>query len=96
MRRFHSITFAIGLALASVWSLSAWAVEPIEWMSRYTFMLAADDYGTSRLRFEYELAQHQQARIPHSDAVNSDLTREGHGFRQTSASVQKPQVALIC
>lgn len=83
MRMFRSITFALGMALAAIASFPTYAVE---FVSQTVYLSTITDFGVSQAKFGVELAQHRQAQVAHVDTVNSDLTREGHGFRQASAT----------
>lgn len=82
MRTFRTICLTLGMALASVCSVSAFAADGLGiHLQRFVEL----DYGCSAVKFTAELAQNRQAQTMYA-AVNSDLTREGHGFRQSSAA----------
>lgn len=82
MRTFRTICLTLGMALASVCSMSALAADSL---GIHLNQFAGQDYGVSAVKFTAELAQNRQAQTMFA-SVNSDLAREGHGFRQSSAA----------
>ena len=98
MRMFRSISYIIGLALAAIAAFPAYAVE---YVGHAIHLATVTDFGASRAKFDVELAHHRKTRTAHADVVNSDLTRDGHGFRQASALANfigepTPREVAIC
>ena len=82
MKIFRSMSFVLGMAIAGLCSFTAQASENLGiHLTRYV----ESDYVASATKFTAELAQNRQARTMYA-SVNSDLMREGHGFRQASAA----------
>lgn len=98
MRMFRSIILNLGLAFAAI---AAFPVYAVEYVASVMHMTAVADFGTSRAKLDVDLAHHRKTRTAHADVVNSDLTRDGHGFRQASALANfigepTPREVAIC
>ncbi|MGH9931483.1 MAG: hypothetical protein ACREA9_19930 [Pyrinomonadaceae bacterium] len=93
MRLFHRFTCVWGLVFACLAPMWAQAVEVVKWQ---TYQAVVEDYASSRVRFDAELAYNKDERTVHVDTVNSDLIREGHGFRQASVPLPFPQIVMFC
>ena len=87
MRRF-TLTFALAVAFLSTPFASA-----AEYLCSY--LAAPETYLAKASKFEAELAYVADLKAGAGSGISSDLTRDGHGFRQFSAmeSAQHPDPA---
>lgn len=82
MKVLKHYVIGLGLALAAALGSVAHAVErSIETVS----IVNENTYGAAVAKFSVELAYQTDAQGDAVAAVNSDLVRDGHGYRQFSA-----------
>ena len=77
----RSCALALGLAFASFGVSVAHAIDRVVAVARHV-----GDYSARAEKFKAELSFNADTKAVASASVNADLVRDGHGFRQASAS----------
>lgn len=77
----RSCAMALGLAMASFGASVAHALDRVALVVRHV-----GDYSARAEKFKAELSFNADTKAVASASVSADLVRDGHGYRQTSAS----------
>jgi hypothetical protein len=84
MKNYRSIFRSFACALAFAFSSFGWAspLESVRYAGAFGWY---DSYAHADAKFKAELAYHAQLPSGSMVAVNSDLRRDSHGYRQSAA-----------
>ena len=82
MKMFKHIGCAFAMAFAVFALPSAYALDLV---ASYVVAASAGDYLSSAEKLKVDLAYQADAGESFASTINSDLSRDGHGFRQFSA-----------